>query len=432
MTPLSFVFLSAVRYDHCLSGRTRRIADALASTGHDVTFVEMPSLKASSLRLIPFSRNNGDAALFPPNKNGDAALFPPSYPSPPPPLESDSSFIIHPSSFPPRILRLPPFPAFLRFHSTPPARLWTRFVQQRLITKIPNLHNAAIIVSTPWWLPILQGLPRRILCYDYIDHLSVHSATPIMSTWDEKLLAISDLVTTVSETLQHSLCQRLDPARITLLPNAVESAWLDSPIPPIPRSTITGHHDKPIAGFIGALFEWIDIPLLAAAAAALPHTLFVLAGPTRAGIDISPLLHFPNIRLFPAQPYPDVPRWISAFDVCLIPFKNDIISHSADPIKLYEYLALGKPVVSSLRFGAAADPAPIRVAHSPAQFAHCIRQSLQESNSHAQRISYARRHTWQKRASTLLSLLHDHCDNPPPPHSKIENRKSKIPLNLEP
>ncbi|MCY2951135.1 MAG: glycosyltransferase [Planctomycetota bacterium] len=425
MTPLSFVFLSAVRYDHCLSGRTRRIADALASTGHDVTFVEMPSLKASSLRLIPFSRKNGDAALFPPSYPppptppaspshptprqgpGEGFLIPPARPAPP--LQSDSSFIIHHSSFP------PPFPAFLRFHSTPPARLWTRFVQQRLITRIPNLANAAIIVSTPWWIPILQDLPRRILCYDYIDHLTVHSATPIMSTWDDNLLAISDLVTTVSETLQHSLCQRLDPARIALLPNGVENAWLDSTVPPIPRSAITGGPDRPIAGFIGALFEWIDMPLLAAAAAALPHTLFVLAGPTRAGIHISPLRRFPNIRLFPAQPYPDVPRWIRAFDVCLIPFKNDLISHSADPIKLYEYLALGKPVVSSLRFGSAADPPPMLVADSPAQFAHCIRQSLQESNSHAHRISYARRNTWEKRASNLLCLLQDHCDNPPHP-----------------
>jgi glycosyltransferase involved in cell wall biosynthesis len=378
MTSDSFVFFSAVRYDHCLSGRTRRLADALACMGHDVTFVEMPSLKAAASRLC--HRNNSG--------------------------RDDPG---------PRIVRLPPFPAFLKLHATSPARLWVRFLRRQLAAKIPNLERAVVIVSTPWWLPILKDLPRGLLCYDYIDHLSVHSGVRharIMSDWDDELLGMSDVVTAVSETLRRSLGRRLDPARIRLVPNGVESAWLDSPIDPIPRSVITGGVDRPIAGFIGALFEWVDIPLLTATAAAMPDTVFALAGPTRLGVDLAPLRQFDTIRCFPAQPYDDVPRWIRAFDVCLIPFKNDIISHCADPIKLYEYLALGKPVVTSVPFGIPGDPAPMLVADGPGQFADCIRKCLCETNSHDERIAYARRHTWERRASDLLELIRQRCCDP--------------------
>lgn len=365
---LTFVFMSAVRYDHCLSGRTRRMADALAAVGHRVYFVEMPSLKASAYRLASLRRAESVVGN-------------------------------------PGVVRVFPFPAFLRLHSTGVGRYWVRRVQRRLLSQIPDMGDAVVVVSTPWWAPILRGLPHRLLCYDYIDHLSVHSTASVMGTWDGELLSQCDLVTTVSETLERSIRQRVDHSRVALIPNGVESTWLDSPPPALPRSGITGGKGGPIAGFIGALFEWIDLSLLVAVAEELPEMTFALAGPTRAGVDVSCLRRVRNIRLFPAQRYCDVPRWIGAFDVCLIPFKNDVVSHSADPIKLYEYLALGKPVVSSLPFGVTSDPAPMLVGETAARFADCVRRSLQDTDSQAVRKAFARRHTWEQRAAHLLAVV---------------------------
>ena len=366
-----FVFLSAVQYTNCLSGRTRRLADLLAAMGHDVTFVDMPSVTATLRRIFCGERRSQNSAGV-------------------------------------RTILLPPFPGYFRLHRSAAARIWVQLIRRRLIHRIPQLDSATLIVSTPWWLPVIRDLPRRLLCYDYIDHLTVHCAgrpAQVLVGWDESLLRICDRVTTVSEPLRQSLRQRVDPSRIRLIANAVERSWIEHPPDPIPRRQIVGGSARPIAGFLGALFEWVDIELLAAVAARMPEITFALVGPTRSGIDVSRLKALANVRFFPAQPYADVPRWIGAFDVCLIPFKDDIISRCADPIKIYEYLALGKPVVSSVPFASGDDPPPMLIGDSPDAFVRCIRAALCDEHGREARIEFARRHTWDKCAASLLSAL---------------------------
>jgi glycosyltransferase involved in cell wall biosynthesis len=371
MTKPSFVFFAAVGYEHCLSGRTRRLADVLAAMGYEVSFVEMPSLRAAAGRL---SR---------PGRAGAASGV--------------------------RVVHLPPLPGYMPLSETLLATAWVRWTQRQLLRRIPGLADATLVVSTPWWLPVLRDLPRTALCYDYIDHLSVHAGVRHagkMAAWDEELIDSSDLLTTVSDTLREALAKRTGPDRIVLIPNGVERRWIENHIDPIPRPAITGGKDRPIVGFLGALFEWIDVDLLADTAAAMPDALFAFVGPTRFGVSIERLAKLDNVRCFPAQPYSDVPRWIKAFDVCLIPFKQDIVSTSADPIKLYEYLALGKPVVGTLPFGTADDPAPMYVGRDAGEFVQCIWSALKSPEAQQpQRILYAARHTWERRAADLVTAL---------------------------
>ena len=97
-----------------------------------------------------------------------------------------------------------------------------------------------------------------------------------------------------------------------------------------------------------------------------------------------------------------MPQWIQAFDVCLIPFKKDTISLRADPIKLYEYLALGKPVVSTLQFGEAATH--VLVAGDPKRFAEAIKRSAADAGKgKTERIEFARHHTWRRRAGDFIA-----------------------------
>lgn len=101
----------------------------------------------------------------------------------------------------------------------------------------------------------------------------------------------------------------------------------------------------PTIGFVGGISDWINIELIAGTAALLPNYKFKLIGPI--DTDVTVLENQPNIDLLGPKPYEDLPGYLRTFDVCLITFRINQLSASVNPIKMYEYLAAGKPVVAT-------------------------------------------------------------------------------------
>ncbi len=104
----------------------------------------------------------------------------------------------------------------------------------------------------------------------------------------------------------------------------------------------------PRVGMVGTLDDRLDVDLILGMARALPEVSFVLIGHTRAHlIDTAPLEAAPNVYLLPAVAHTQVPRCVRAFDICLIPFEVNEYTKEVAPIKLYECLAMGKPIVAT-------------------------------------------------------------------------------------
>ncbi|MBI3649484.1 MAG: glycosyltransferase [Acidobacteria bacterium] len=101
----------------------------------------------------------------------------------------------------------------------------------------------------------------------------------------------------------------------------------------------------PLIGYYGAIADWFDVDLLVNAARQRPHYSFVLLGGVFE-VDVSELEALPNVYLLGQQPYETMPQYLFHFDVCMIPFKINPITEATDPVKLYEYLSAGKPVVA--------------------------------------------------------------------------------------
>lgn len=101
----------------------------------------------------------------------------------------------------------------------------------------------------------------------------------------------------------------------------------------------------PVIGYYGAIADWFDLDLMANAARQRPNYTFVLIGGVF-DVNISKLEALPNVRILGQQPYETMPEYLYHFDVCMIPFKINAITEATDPVKLYEYLSAGKPVVS--------------------------------------------------------------------------------------
>lgn len=167
---------------------------------------------------------------------------------------------------------------------------------------------------------------------------------------------------------------------------------------------------RPIIGYHGALANWVDWGLIGATAAANPDLSFVFIGPLFTGDESLP--SGPNLHYLGHRDYRLLPSYLGGFDVGIIPFRLSQMTKGCNPIKLWEYLAAGKPVVST--------PLPeveqyreIAVANTPSSFGAALRQALATAGDHAAiaaRQALARSNSWEARAlqvhRVLASLTH--------------------------
>ena len=166
-------------------------------------------------------------------------------------------------------------------------------------------------------------------------------ARGVAETWQRKLAAACDLVTVASGTLRE-----LVAPPVTLIPNGVS---LDE-IAAADGSAWRQRYGGPIVGYLGAFDYFVDMDMVLSVAARLPEVSFLLVGGGRdleqvrrrtrqAGLD--------NVFLPGPVPHSVGLDYVAAMDVCLIPFKRGPVADGACPLKLFEYAALSKPVVST-------------------------------------------------------------------------------------
>jgi hypothetical protein len=130
-------------------------------------------------------------------------------------------------------------------------------------------------------------------------------------------------------------------AKLTLALNACVIEAL-----PPPNTTIKSS-GRPVLGYVGTIGHWFDWTLVFALAEANPSMCIRLIGPTYV-LPPGPMPH--NVELLPACDHASALRFMQEFSAGLIPFKRNGLTASVDPIKYYEYRALGLPVLSA-RFG---------------------------------------------------------------------------------
>lgn len=162
---------------------------------------------------------------------------------------------------------------------------------------------------------------------------------------------------------------------------------------------------KPVLGYIGHLEKWLDTGLLKYMADYNKSWQIVLVGPSR--VDVSELEKFKNIHLIEKKDYREMPFYINCFDVCLIPFKADRLTDAVNPLKAYEYLALGKPVVSTDFFEMRYFKDLVYIGRSKEEFAFLVDRVLNNAAPDAvrERKEFAKKNTWRHRADEVLSIL---------------------------
>jgi len=207
------------------------------------------------------------------------------------------------------------------------------------------------IVSISWtinkrYLELLQ--PDRVI-YEYIDELEIFGGYGSEMEKDHlEFLKNSDVAVCTATKLYR---QAEKYAKKPLLsPNAGDYDFFvntDSyEIDPIIKDKIKPY--KCVLGYYGAIASWFDYELIKSVAEKHSEWVFVLVGVDYDGsIYKSEITKMKNIVYVPPQPYRNLPGFLKAFDIAMIPFVINEITLSTSPVKLFEYMAAGKPIISS-------------------------------------------------------------------------------------
>ena len=162
---------------------------------------------------------------------------------------------------------------------------------------------------------------------------------------------------------------------------------------------------RPVVGYFGAIADWIDLDLVRAVAALRPHYSFVLIGQVF-GRDMSALEALPNVYLLGNQQYQRIPSFLADFDACTIPFLLNQVTRATDPVKIYEYLSQGKPVIATDMPELARCGDLIYIGKDPEDFARKVDAALGEADNtnnalQQRRIEFARNNTWARRVEAI-------------------------------
>ena len=167
----------------------------------------------------------------------------------------------------------------------------------------------------------------------------------------------------------------------------------------------------PIAGYVGNINNKLDIPLLAAVAARLPDWQFVFIGqPYPQVVDLRPLQKLPNVHFLGRFPFAEIPALVKGMDVCLLPYADTEFARYRSPLKLYEYLAAGKPIVSTNHPEVQEFAQWVKIASTPDEFATAVVQALEEDSPEKQccRIRLSQQHSWNRRVDEMEQIMIAH------------------------
>ena len=275
-----------------------------------------------------------------------------------------------------------------------------------LLHEVPS----PLLWAFPYNFHLADGYPKPArTVYDWIDDLSVFP-------YDEALLQRNHARGLAEATVVASVARRLHEEALRsrkdaiLLQNGVEYERFAAPAAPprddeLLRFLTPG---APVAGYYGALAEWFDYPLLDAVAAARPDWRFVLIGPQYdKSLPGQPLLARDNVRWLGPRDYVTLPGYLSLFDVATIPFRINAITQATSPLKLYEYFAGGKAVVTTPMMECQAYP-EVRIAATAAEFASALdagREQGRDPDFRAHLRALGRENSWSARVMTVLRAL---------------------------
>lgn len=268
-----------------------------------------------------------------------------------------------------------------------------------------RIKTAVSVVHLSFWAPLAARLRRDygwLVQYDCMDDwVGFPGIGEELLAEEVSLVRDADLVTVTADLLREKWAGT--SSNCQLLRNGVDFEFFERNCVP---NGLLSELARPLIGFYGALAEWVDLQLIAELAKRRPEWNFVLIGDifvdNLAGLDA-----LANVHLLGRKPYEQMPLYLYRFDVCLIPFRLYNVTHAVDPVKFYEFISAGKPVVSTPLQEMKIYEDFVYFASDADSFIGQIERALDETDVELanSRVKLARANDWSSRFESNLCAL---------------------------
>ncbi|MBF8266859.1 MAG: UDP-glycosyl transferase/glycogen phosphorylase [Dehalococcoidia bacterium] len=226
---------------------------------------------------------------------------------------------------------------------------------------------------------------------------------------DANLIERADVVFASSELL-HTHCQGFSE-NVHLVSNGADTVLADS-VPVSPADTANIPH--PVLGYVGGIFDKLDFDLLRHLAEEHPKWSILMVGPTGAASEedekrISSLREKGNVFFVGSKHRKELPGYYETIDVALMPYELTEHTDHIFPLKMFEYMAFRKPIVSTDIPAARQFPGIISIAHSREQFAETVSQLLGDDNGSRiqQGVAIAQQNSWDQKVKDISQVIRD-------------------------
>lgn len=310
------------------------------------------------------------------------------------------------------VYSLPPVLPFfnkLRFINKLNQRRLAKYINKKM--REHGFDSPTLWVYTHTAIDILPCIEFDSLVYHCVDRHSAFKgliSPKLVDDMDGELAAEADFVFCTSQGLHDWLSGFTD--RLELVPNGANYELFSSVRRedfPVPADM--AQISEPIFGFFGALQECIEYDWVEYAAVSHPTWNFIFVGPQIAGADLSGISDLPNVHLLGLKKQSELPAYLSHTNVCLNLFKAGNLSKSVSPLKLYEYLVTGKPIVSTPQPDQVWDFSDVVIiASSEQDFTAKLESALWPDYERLSRqLEYAETVSWDSRAERITEVLRE-------------------------
>jgi len=301
----------------------------------------------------------------------------------------------------------PPFSQYFQWMNSFHTRLLI-LLTRRLLKRL-SFKNIILGMGRPFVAQTIKELAPMLSYYDcsddYLRFPGFKADKEILRKSEEELLKAVDIVFCSSKGLKEA--KNAINKNCFLISNGVDiGLFLSEHLNPEIPSDIA-MIKKPVLGYVGTVGEWLDFNTLIDLARARPDWSIVIIGPLTSK-RFSPIMKSaPSIHWLGEKEYKELPKYLRIFDVCLIPFKVNEFTKRIYPTKFHQYLAAGKPVVSSPLPELEPFSSWVEFYTNAKEMEMKIQQSLFEDSEKKafERKRIASENTWDHRVESMVHIL---------------------------